>query len=215
MGLHKKPLIIMKAILGLKSNMTQVFDENGVVHPATVLKTGGATVILVKTTEKDGYNAVQVGFGERKEKNITKAEQGHYKGLGNFRYVKEFRYDVLPEGIKSGDKIEVSAFAKGDVVRVSSISKGKGFQGVVKRHGFAGGPRTHGQKHSEREPGSIGGGLRTRVPVGMRMAGRMGGDRVTLTSVKVLGIDAAKGELYVKGAVPGRRGTLVEIQGNN
>lgn len=215
MGLHKKPLIIMKAILGLKSNMTQVFDENGVVHPATVLKTGGATVILVKTAEKDGYNAVQVGFGERKEKNITKAEQGHYKGLGNFRYVKEFRYDVLPEGIKSGDKIEVSAFAKGDVVRVSSISKGKGFQGVVKRHGFAGGPRTHGQKHSEREPGSIGGGLRTRVPVGMRMAGRMGGDRVTLTSVKVLGIDAAKGELYVKGAVPGRRGTLVEIQGNN
>ncbi len=205
----------MKAILGLKSNMTQVFDENGVVHPATVLKTGGATVILVKTAEKDGYNAVQVGFGERKEKNITKAEQGHYKGLGNFRYVKEFRYDVLPEGIKSGDKIEVSAFAKGDVVRVSSISKGKGFQGVVKRHGFAGGPRTHGQKHSEREPGSIGGGLRTRVPVGMRMAGRMGGDRVTLTSVKVLGIDAAKGELYVKGAVPGRRGTLVEIQGNN
>ncbi len=215
MGLHKKPLIIMKAILGLKSNMTQVFDENGVVHPATVLKTGGATVILVKTVEKDGYNAVQVGFGERKEKNITKAEKGHYKGLGNFRYVKEFRYDVLPEGIKSGDKIEVSAFAKGDVVRVSSVSKGKGFQGVVKRHGFAGGPRSHGQKHSEREPGSIGGGLRTRVPVGMRMAGRMGGDRVTLTSVKVLGIDAAKGELYVKGAVPGRRGTLVEIQGNN
>ena len=205
----------MKAILGLKSNMTQVFDENGVVHPATVLKTGGATVILVKTVEKDGYNAVQVGFGERKEKNITKAEKGHYKGLGNFRYVKEFRYDVLPEGIKSGDKIEVSAFAKGDVVRVSSVSKGKGFQGVVKRHGFAGGPRSHGQKHSEREPGSIGGGLRTRVPVGMRMAGRMGGDRVTLTSVKVLGIDAAKGELYVKGAVPGRRGTLVEIQGNN
>ena len=205
----------MKAILGLKSNMTQVFDENGVVHPATVLKTGGATVILVKTVEKDGYNAVQVGFGERKEKNITKPEKGHYKGLGNFRYVKEFRYDVLPEGIKSGDKIEVSAFAKGDVVRVSSVSKGKGFQGVVKRHGFAGGPRSHGQKHSEREPGSIGGGLRTRVPVGMRMAGRMGGDRVTLTSVKVLGIDAAKGDLCVKGAVPGRRGTLVEIQGNN
>lgn len=204
----------MQAILGLKSNMTQVFDENGVVHPATVLKTGPATVVLVKTADKHGYNAVQVGFGERKEKNITQAEKGHYKGFGNFRYLKEFRYEVLPEGIKAGDKIEVSAFAKGDTVRISSVSKGKGFQGVVKRHGFAGGPRTHGQKHSEREPGSIGGGLRTRVPVGMRMAGRMGGDRVTLTSVKVLGIDAAKGELYVKGAVPGRRGTLVEIQGN-
>jgi len=214
MGLHKKPLIIMQAILGLKSNMTQVFDENGVVHPATVLKTGPATVVLVKTADKHGYNAVQVGFGERKEKNITQAEKGHYKGLGNFRYLKEFRYEVLPEGIKEGDKIEVSAFAKGDIVRISSVSKGKGFQGVVKRHGFAGGPRTHGQKHSEREGGSIGGGLRTRVPKDMRMAGRMGGDRVTLTSVKVLGIDAAKGELYVKGAVPGRRGTLVEIQGN-
>ncbi len=195
--------------------MTQVFDENGVVHPATIIKTGPATIVLIRTKEADGYNAIQVGFGERKEKNITKALLGHMKGLGNFRYLKEFRYETLPEGVKIGDKIELSAFVAGDKVRISSISKGKGFQGVVKRHGFAGGPRTHGQKHSEREPGSIGGGLRTRVPKGKRMAGRMGSDRVTLKDVAVVAVDAAKGELYVQGAVPGRRGTLVEIQGNN
>ncbi len=195
--------------------MTQVFDENGVVHPATIIKTGPATIVLIRTKEADGYNAIQVGFGERKEKNITKALIGHMKSLGNFRYLKEFRYETLPEGVKIGDKIELSAFVAGDKVRISSISKGKGFQGVVKRHGFAGGPRTHGQKHSEREPGSIGGGLRTRVPKGKRMAGRMGSDRVTLKDVAVVAVDAAKGELYVQGAVPGRRGTLVEIQGNN
>ncbi len=205
----------MKALLGLKEKMTQVFDENGVVHPATIIKTGPATIVLIRTKEADGYNAIQVGFGERKEKNITKALIGHMKGLGNFRYLKEFRYETLPEGVKIGDKIELSAFVAGDKVRISSISKGKGFQGVVKRHGFAGGPRTHGQKHSEREPGSIGGGLRTRVPKGKRMAGRMGSDRVTLKDVAVVAVDAAKGELYVQGAVPGRRGTLVEIQGNN
>lgn len=205
----------MKALLGLKEKMTQVFDENGVVHPATIIKTGPATIVLIRTKEADGYNAIQVGFGERKEKNITKALLGHMKGLGNFRYLKEFRYETLPEGVKIGDKIELSAFVAGDKVRISSISKGKGFQGVVKRHGFAGGPRTHGQKHSEREPGSIGGGLRTRVPKGKRMAGRMGSDRVTLKDVAVVAVDAAKGELYVQGAVPGRRGTLVEIQGNN
>ena len=205
----------MKALLGLKEKMTQVFDENGVVHPATILKTGPATIVLIRTKEADGYNAIQVGFGERKEKNITKALIGHMKGLGNFRYLKEFKYETLPEGVKIGDKIELSAFVAGDKVRISSISKGKGFQGVVKRHGFAGGPRSHGQKHSEREPGSIGGGLRTRVPKGKRMAGRMGSDRVTLKNVAVVAVDAAKGELYVQGAVPGRRGTLVEIQGNN
>lgn len=205
----------MKALLGLKEKMTQVFDENGVVHPATIIKTGPATIVLIRTKEANGYNAIQVGFGERKEKNITKALLGHMKGLGNFRYLKEFRYETLPEGVKIGDKIELSAFVAGDKVRISSISKGKGFQGVVKRHGFAGGPRTHGQKHSEREPGSIGGGLRTRVPKGKRMAGRMGSDRVTLKDVAVVAVDAAKGELYVQGAVPGRRGTLVEIQGNN
>ncbi len=203
----------MKAILGTKEKMTQIFDESGAVNPVTVVKTGPATILQVKTKAKDGYVAIQVGFGERSEKNIAKAQIGHNKGLGNFRYAKEFRYADLPDTVKAGDKIELSAFATGDRVRVSSFSKGKGFQGVVKRHGFAGGPRSHGQKHSEREPGSIGGGLRTRVPKHMRMAGRMGNDRVTLKNVFVVGVNAEKGEIYLRGAVPGRRGTLVEIQG--
>ncbi len=203
----------MKAILGTKEKMTQIFDESGAVNPVTVVKTGPATILQVKTKAKDGYVAIQVGFGERSEKNLAKAQIGHNKGLGNFRYAKEFRYADLPDTVKAGDKIELSAFTAGDRVRVSSFSKGKGFQGVVKRHGFAGGPRSHGQKHSEREPGSIGGGLRTRVPKHMRMAGRMGNDRVTLKNVFVVGVNAEKGEIYLRGAVPGRRGTLVEIQG--
>ena len=139
------------------------------------------------------------------------------KELGNFRTMKEFRPKRTREtieGIEVGAKFDVSVFSEGDKVAVSAISKGKGFQGVVKRHGFAGGPRTHGQKHSEREPGSIGGGGRAggRVVKGMRMAGRMGGDRVTVKGLLIVKVDPAKGELYVKGAVPGRRGTVVEIR---
>jgi large subunit ribosomal protein L3 len=202
----------MKAILGLKDKMTQIFDESGAVVPVTVVKTGPATVVQIKNVEKDGYNAIQVGFGERKEKNISKAQKGHFKDLGNFRYLKEFRYQELPE-VKVGDVIEPTAFVEGDEVNISSFSKGKGFQGVVKRHGFKGGRRSHGQKHSEREPGSIGATGPQRVLKGTRMAGRMGNDRVTLKKVKVVGID--ENNIYLKGAVPGRKGTLVEIQGVN
>lgn len=205
----------MKAILGLKEKMTQIFDENGVVYPVTVIKSSSNVIIQLKTPNQDGYSAVQIGFGEKKEKNLNKAQKGHYKGLGNFRYLKEFRYQNLPEGLKVGDKIDLSAFEKNDKVRVSSFSKGKGFQGVVKRHGFSGGPRSHGQKHSEREPGSIGATGPQRVLKGTRMAGRMGGDRVTIKNMKIVEIDLEKGEIYVRGAVPGRRGTLVEIQGDN
>jgi len=129
--------------------------------------------------------------------------------LGSFATLKEFR--VQAPTMKVGDKIDLALFKAGDKVEVSAISKGKGFQGVVKRHGFKGGPRTHGQKHSEREPGSIGGGLRTRVPVGTRMAGRMGSDRVTVKGLRVLHVDTADNVIYVSGAIPGRRGTLVEI----
>ncbi len=205
----------MKAILGLKEKMTQIFDENGVVHPVTVIKSGSNVIVQVKTPNQDGYSAIQIGFGEKKEKNLNKAQKGHYKDLGNFRYLKEFRYPNLPEGLKVGDEIDLSAFEKNDKVRISSFSKGKGFQGVVKRHGFSGGPRSHGQKHSEREPGSIGATGPQRVLKGTRMAGRMGGDRVTIKNMKIVEIDLAKGEIYVRGAVPGRRGTLVEIQGDN
>jgi large subunit ribosomal protein L3 len=205
----------MKVILGLKEKMTQIFDESGAVTPVTVVKTGPVTITQIKKAEKDGYNAIQVAFGERKEKRIAKAQKGHFGEAGNFRYVKEFRVNEIPEDLKVGDTVELSNFEEGEKVRISSFSKGKGFQGVVKRHGFAGGPRTHGQKHSEREPGSIGATGPQRVLKGTRMAGRMGNDKVTLKGVKIVGIDTETNEIYLKGAVPGRKGTLVEIQGQN
>ncbi len=194
----------------------QIFDEQGNVHPVTVLSTGPVTVTQIKTVEKDGYKAIQVGFGERLEKNIKKAQKGQFKELGNFRFVKEFR---IPESVSTefvvGDKIDLAAFKEGDSVSITSVSKGKGFQGVVKRHGFKGGPRSHGQKHSEREPGSISGGTRNggRVPLGMRMAGRMGSDRITVKNLKVTQINTEAGLILIKGAIPGRRGTLVEVRG--
>lgn len=203
----------MKFILGTKVNMTQIFDDKGVVHPVTVVKTGPVVVTQVKTKNTDGYNAVQLGFGERKAKRINKALKGHLKGE-NFMFVREFRLNEEPT-LKVGDAVELSAFSNGDVVRVSSISKSKGFQGVVKRHGFKGGPRTHGQKHSEREPGSIGGGGRDggRVAKGKRMAGRMGGDRITSKGLTIVSVKPESNEIYIRGTVAGRRGTLVELRG--
>lgn len=206
----------MKFILGEKIGMTQIFEKDGKSYPASVIKTEPVTVVQLKTTEVDGYTAVQIGGGFRKQKNINKAQIGHLKKLGNFKYLKEER--VSPEEsskYKVGDKINASIFALGDMVSVAAISKSKGFQGVVKRHGFRGGSRTHGQKHSEREPGSIGGGGRAggRVAKGMRMAGRMGGERIKVKNLVVIGLNEAENHLFVKGAVPGRRGTLLEIRG--
>ena len=200
----------MKFILGEKLNMTQVFDEAGNVHPVTVVNAAPAVVTQVKTKEKDGYQAVQISSGVKNAKNITKAQKGHNKEFGNFRYAKELRTE---EAVVVGTKIDLSNFTEGEMVTVSAISKGKGFQGGVKRHGFSGGRRTHGNKHSEREPGSIGGGLRTRVPKGMRMAGRMGSDRITVKSLKIIKIDSVNNQIMIEGAIPGRRGTLVEIKG--
>ncbi len=205
----------MKFILGVKKNMTQVFDEKGNVVPVTVLEAGPIIITQIKTEKTDSYNAVQVGFGVKKEKNISKAVKGHVKGLGNFRFIKEFRIEDAKDmaNMKVGDKIDLSTFKEGDAITVSSISKGKGFQGVIKRHGFKGQPRSHGQKHSERAPGSISGGTREggRVPKKMRMAGRMGSDVVTISGLKIVQIDPATNELLVLGALAGRRGTLVEI----
>jgi large subunit ribosomal protein L3 len=212
----KKQAKNMKFILGLKKNMTQIFDENGTVCPVTVLEAGPMTVIQIKTKEIDGYDAVQVGFGTKKEKNISKAVKGHCKDLGNFRYIKEFRISDLKDivSLKVGDKIDLSVFKEGDHINTTSISKGKGFQGVVKRHGFKGGPRSHGQKHSEREPGSIsgsGGRAGGRVAKNMKMAGRTGSDTITVSGLKVVQINPEASEILVLGAVAGRRGTLVEI----
>lgn len=204
-----------KFALGTKLHMTQVFDEAGVVHGVTVIEVEPSVVVQTKTKEKDGYKAVQVGYGKKSAKNINKAVTGHIKGLGLFRWLKEYR--VAPDATlpEVGSHVApVELFEVGQVVEVSGITKGKGFQGVVKRHGFKGGRRSHGQKHSEREPGSIGGGGRDggRVAKGMRMAGRMGGDRVTVRNLKIVAVDKEANQIMIEGAVPGRRGTLIEIK---
>ena len=205
----------MKFLLGRKLNMSQIYDASGAAVPVTLVSARGNVVTDVRTKERDGYEAVQVGEGSRNASRINKPMKGHLKDLGNFAALSEFRLESAEPAQKSafkvGDKIELSQFKAGDAVVVSAISKGKGFQGVVKRHGFHGGPRTHGQKHSEREPGSIGGGLRSHVPVGMRMAGRMGSDRITVKGLKIAHVDQDENILYVSGAIPGRRGTLVEV----
>jgi len=180
----------MKFLLGKKLKMTQMFDENGIASPATLLLAEPNIVGLVRIIEKDGYKAVQLALGKQKKE---------------FKIIDDTEY-------KAGDKIDVSVFKPGDKVEISGISKGKGFQGVVKRHGFHGGPRSHGQKHSEREPGSIGATGPQRVFKGVRMAGRMGSDRVTVKNLKVLQIDKDNNEILISGAVPGRKGTLLEIR---
>jgi large subunit ribosomal protein L3 len=202
----------MKFILGTKLNMSQIFDEKGRVHPVTILEAAPSTVTQVKNASTDGYSAVQIGFGPAKEKNVTKALQGHMKDTGLFKTLKEFRLDDSGE-FKKGDLVDLSKFAVGDVITVSAISKAKGFQGVIKRHGFKGGPRSHGQKHSEHAPGSIGAVWPQRVLKGKRMGGRMGGDRITVKNLKVAAIDLENNKIMVRGAIPGRRGTLVEIRG--
>ncbi len=202
----------MKFILGTKVEMTEFFAEDGKVHPATIVTAGPIVVTQKKTKETDGYSAVQVGYGTRKASRVSAALKGHFGDKGLFSEVREFRMEPSDmEAINAGDTITSEAFAVGDIVVVSGTSKGKGFQGVIKRHNFKGGPRSHGQKHSERAPGSIGGGLRNRVPKGMRMGGRMGSDRITVRNLKVLAVDPETNTLLISGAVPGRRGTMLEI----
>lgn len=204
----------MKFILGTKEYMTQIFDEEGRARAVTVLRVTPAKVTQVKDTEKDGYEAVQIASREQKESRISKALKGHLGGA--YKHVKEFRprknkKETL-EGIEIGQEIDVSVFEPGDRVVVSAISKGKGFQGVVKRHGFHGGPASHGQKHSHREAGSIGATGPARVFKGKRMPGRMGTDRVTVKNLRVLQVNKDENLLVLSGAVPGRRGTLVEVR---
>jgi large subunit ribosomal protein L3 len=206
----------MKFIVGEKTGMTQVFSEDGVCQAATVVKVAPAKVAQVKTKETDGYEAVQLAYGEQKEHRVNKANKGHFKqaaaGAREYR-PKAWSEDSVAE-VEPGTTVDVSSFAPGDSITVSAVSKGKGFQGVVKRHGFKGGRRTHGQKHSEREPGSIGQTGINRVLKGMRMAGRMGGETVTVKGLKVLQVNPEENLLVVSGAVPGRKGTLVEVYGS-
>ena len=200
----------MKFIIGKKLGMSQIFDKEGNVTPVTLIGASSATAVQIKTKEKDGYDAVQFGVGSRKEKNVKKPQKGHMKDLGFFEILREAKGFG---GAEKGAKIDLGQFQEGDVVQVSGVSKAKGFQGVVKRHGFHGAPATHGTKHAHREPGSIGPTWPQRVLKGRKMAGRMGGDRITLKNAKIAKVDAENNILAIKGAVPGRRGTLIEIRG--
>ena len=212
----------MKFILGKKIGMSQVFkdDENGrKVVPVTLIEAGPCVVSQIRDEEKDGYQAVQVGYLEKKK--INKPLAGHLKDLGKLRYLKEFRLDKNGVGknneekekteYKLGDKIDVSVFEIGDKVKVSGVSKAKGFQGVMKRHGFKCGQASHGQKHSNRKPGSIGSAYPEHVIKGRKMAGRMGGVQSTQLGLEVVEVDKERNLLIIKGAVPGNNGVLVRI----
>lgn len=197
----------MKFIIGTKLEMSQVFAQDGSVVPVTLIQAGPCHVTQVKTLEKDGYHAVQLGFG--KAKRLSKPKQGHLKDLPAVAHMSEFRLSEA-SAANRGDVIEASTFAVNDRIHVRGLSKGRGFQGVVKRHGFAGSPATHGHKDQLRMPGSNGAGGMQHVIKGRRMAGHMGNDYVTVKNLTVIEVREG-GILAVKGAVPGARNTIVEI----
>ncbi|MDP3731377.1 MAG: 50S ribosomal protein L3 [bacterium] len=198
----------MKFILGKKMGMSQIFEEDGLVIPVTVISAEPMKVTQLKSEDKDGYAAIQVGSGSKKK--LSKPLQGHLKELGKLRHLKEVRGQ---SDLKTGDIVDVSVFNPGDMVKVTGISKAKGFQGAMKRHGFHGMPASHGHKHVKRHVGSIGQRFPQHTLKGMRMAGRMGGERVTTRGLKVIKVDRDNNLLAIKGAVPGRKGTLLEIKG--
>jgi len=204
----------MKFILGLKLGMSQIFDEKGKVVPVTLIEAGPCIVTQIKTKEKDGYWAVQIGFGEAKK--VTKAIAGHLKKLGKLLFLREFRNKepkIDDKELKRGERIDVSVFKEGDLVKVTGLSKGKGFAGVVKRWHFSGRPASHGTKHELRTPGSVGASVPERVIKGKKMPGRMGFERVTVRNLKIAKVDKEKNLIAVRGAVPGAKGTLLEIRG--
>ena len=201
---------MLSGIIGKKIGMTQLFRDNGTSEAATAIEAGPCTVVQVKTVDKEGYNAVQLGFGETKR--LKSPQKGHLKGLGQFYYLREFRVEDINDS-SVGDQVGVDQFEVGDRVDVTGVSKGKGFAGVVKRHHFAGGPKTHGQSDRHRAPGSIGATTSPgRVLKGTRMAGHMGDERVTVRNLEILAIDADRNRLLLKGAVPGDRQGLLLIK---
>ena len=201
---------MIQGIIGRKLGMTQIFGDNGKAEAITAIEAGPCTVTQVKTVAEEGYNAAQLGFGEAKR--LKSPQRGHLKGLGQFKYLRELSGDDA-EAIKVGDRVDVSLFKAGDLVDITGISKGKGFAGVVKRHHFAGGPKTHGQSDRHRAPGSIGGTTSPgRVFKGMRMAGHMGSSQVTMRHLEVFEADPTRNLLLVKGAVPGARNGLLIIR---
>ena len=204
----------MSGLIGRKIGMTSLFDENGKNIPCTVIEAGPCVVTQVRTEEVDGYSALQLGFDDKKAKSSNKSLDGHFKKAGTTAKKKVVEFQGFEDEYKLGDAISVSLFEEGEFVDVSGTSKGKGFQGVVKRHGFAGvGQATHGQHNRLRAPGSIGAAsYPARVFKGMRMGGRMGGDTVKVQNLKVLKVVAEKNLLVVKGAVPGHKNAYVTIQ---
>jgi len=202
----------MKFLLGKKLEMSQIFDEKGNVAPVTLIEAGPCFITQIKTGENDGYQAVQIGFEKiTKQKKIKKTMRGkEYKHLREFRISEEQKAESK-EQIKIEDKIDVSVFGEGEKVTISGISKGKGFAGTVKRHGFKDRAKAHGHKDMRR-PGSVGGRFPQRVVKGKKMSGRMGSDRITIKNLKIVKIDKENNILAVKGAIPGRRGTLLEIR---
>ncbi|NOZ55576.1 MAG: 50S ribosomal protein L3 [Calditrichaeota bacterium] len=205
----------MIGIIGRKLGMTRIFGERGKAIPVTVIEAGPCYVTQVKTEDTDGYNAVQLGFDETKEKRVTKPVLGHLKkaGVKPLRVLREFRDFELEGELQLGQEIRVDIFKEGDKVSVTGFTKGRGFAGVVKRHGFGGGPKTHGQSDRWRAPGSIGqSSFPSRVLKGLRMAGRMGNTRVTVKNLEVVKVDPENNLLVIKGAVPGAIKGIVTIR---
>ena len=210
----------MKFILGLKLGMAQVFDEKGDVIPVTLIEAGPCTITQIKIGEPqsttkgklpatdDSYEAIQIGLQQLKEKKVKKTQKKK-----PFRYLREFRGDIDISKYKEGDRVDASTFQEGDMVKITGISKGKGFSGVVKRWGFHGRPATHGTKHELRTPGSVGSSFPERVTKGKKMAGRMGHERITIKNLKIIKVDPEKNLIAVRGAVPGVKGDLLEIRG--
>jgi len=204
----------MSGLIGRKIGMTSIFDENGKNIPCTVIEAGPCVVTQVRTNEVDGYEALQLGFDDKSEKHTTKAAEGHFKKAGTVAKKKVVEFQEFAAGQKLGDVIDVTIFEEGEFVDVQGVSKGKGFQGVVKRHGFGGvGQATHGQHNRLRAPGSVGASsYPSRVFKGMRMAGRTGGENVKVQNLRVLKVVADKNLILVKGAVPGHKNSYLIIQ---
>jgi large subunit ribosomal protein L3 len=204
----------MKGLLGKKIGMTRYFDPAGNTVAATLIEAGPCVVVQVKTKEKDGYDAVQLGFQKKKEKRVNKPMMGHFKKVkaDPYRVLKEFRGEST---VNAGDEVRVDIFKEGDSVNVTGLSKGKGFAGVMRRHHFKGGPKTHGQSDRARAPGSIGqSAYPKRVFRGLRMAGRKGHENVTIRNLKVLKVMTDRNMLLVRGGIPGSRNTIIEIRTN-